>query len=73
MVDFNLYVYNVADSKLVSITTNGIKNIIYNAIPDWVYEGMLCVCLFVSLFVMMLFYRRDFGNQLCTMVGSRWN
>ena len=35
----NLYLYSVATGELVTITTDGAKNLIYNGIPDWVYEG----------------------------------
>ena len=39
MLGNNLYLYSVATGELVTITTDGAKNLIYNGIPDWVYEG----------------------------------
>ena len=40
-MDFDLYLFNVEREKLVTVTTDGAENTIYNGIPDWVYEGTL--------------------------------
>lgn len=34
----NLYLFNIADSNIVKITSDGEKNSIINGIADWVYE-----------------------------------
>jgi hypothetical protein len=35
----NIYYQENLDSEPVQITTNGDLNVVYNGIPDWVYEG----------------------------------
>ena len=39
MLDFDLHVYNITSDELVSVTSDGVRNIVYNGIPDWAYEG----------------------------------
>ncbi|KAM4697399.1 dipeptidyl peptidase 4 [Rhinophrynus dorsalis] len=36
--DNNIYIKEVPGMESIPITTNGVKNIILNGIPDWVYE-----------------------------------
>ena len=40
MLGFDVYVYNVTSEELVTVTTDGRENEVYNGIPDWMYEGL---------------------------------
>jgi dipeptidyl aminopeptidase/acylaminoacyl peptidase len=38
VLDYNIYVYNVTSDELITVTTDGREDVIYNGIPDWLYE-----------------------------------
>lgn len=38
VLENNIYYQSKVDGKSVQITTNGVPGIIYNGVPDWVYE-----------------------------------
>ena len=40
VLDYNIYVYNVTSDELITVTTDGQEDVIYNGIPDWLYEGI---------------------------------
>ena len=40
VLDYNIYVYNVTSDELITVTTDGREDVIYNGIPDWLYEGI---------------------------------
>ena len=38
-VDNNLYYQSDLTSDPVALTTDGQHNVVYNGVPDWLYEG----------------------------------
>ena len=40
VLDYNIYVYNVTSDELITVTNDGQEDVIYNGIPDWLYEGI---------------------------------
>ena len=41
--------FDVATPELKQITFDGEENKIYNAIPDWMYEGRLNYCFYLTI------------------------
>ena len=39
-MDNNVFIYDVLSGSSSTVTTDGQVNLLYNGIPDWVYEGM---------------------------------
>lgn len=44
----NLCVYDLLTNTSTQYTDNGEDNIIYNGVPDWVYEGIYISCIHVD-------------------------
>lgn len=68
-------IYYVADMSMPDIvrriTETGKRGVIYNGVPDWVYEGKIKRLMAWFLIFLSSFCRRGFGNRNSVLVFTR--